>query len=488
MSMSEFSEAIKEEIKKSGQTLLYLSDASGLSLDHISKMRQGKRLPQNTEKVRKLIMALQCSEKVSKNLFSLYKIERMSAEEWSCMQEIKKMLESSNGFLELSAEAGTPENTDLEFIKDFHVLNSRTEVLSFLQKMLPQSGNILRMATEEIPEAMVELLALYLNRSGMRCEHLFSLKTIREQGGSLYNLQYINRIMPLIRSGKEYAPYYDYEENGNAMFSNWLICDRWAVGLQTDMESGLVIWNLEQLEYLIKKFERKKKNKRQLLRYFVDVNQWAEWLSENRRRYLVEMESSNLRPQGVKNYYMEYGPCFLKLLTEDLLNRHLILDEAGKAMMIESWKMRRAQMDQEKAVRFFTREGLEYVLSTGCLSEIPEQFYIPLTIPERLELLQQFLEWMRNHKGEIYMLDEQQFNFPIGTFVYSTVSMVDNELTLYLGREGAAYCTIFEQGISEKLNQFCHMLEEGEMICSQEECEKIILQMMERLRSELKTK
>ena len=267
------------------------------------------------------------------------------------------MLESSNGFLELSAEAGTPENTDLEFIKDIHVLNSRTEVLSFLQKMLPQSGNILRMATEEIPEAMVELLALYLNRSGMRCEHLFSLKTIREQGGSLYNLQYINRIMPLISSGKEY-----YEENGNAMFSNWLICDRWAVGLQTDMESGLVIWNREQLEYLIKKFERKKKNKRQLLRYFVDVNQWAEWLSENRRRYLVEMESSNLRPQGVKNYYMEYGPCFLKLLTEDLLNRHLILDEAGKAMMIESWKMRRAQMDQEKAVRFFTREGLEYVL------------------------------------------------------------------------------------------------------------------------------
>ena len=42
-SMSEFSEAIKAEIKKSGQTLLYLSDASGLSLDHISKMRQGKR-------------------------------------------------------------------------------------------------------------------------------------------------------------------------------------------------------------------------------------------------------------------------------------------------------------------------------------------------------------------------------------------------------------------------------------------------------------
>ena len=50
--MSDFSEAIKTEIKKSKQTLLYLSDISGLSLDHISKMRQGKRLPQDEEKIK----------------------------------------------------------------------------------------------------------------------------------------------------------------------------------------------------------------------------------------------------------------------------------------------------------------------------------------------------------------------------------------------------------------------------------------------------
>lgn len=115
--MSEFSEAIKAEIKKSGQTLLYLSDASGLSLDHISKMRQGKHLPQDTEKVRKLIMALQCSEDISKRLFSLYKVERMGSEEWNCMQEIKKMLEYRTGFLDIARIDTQKETIDWELLQ-----------------------------------------------------------------------------------------------------------------------------------------------------------------------------------------------------------------------------------------------------------------------------------------------------------------------------------------------------------------------------------
>lgn len=159
MSMSEFSEAIKTEIKKSGQTLLYLSDASGLSLDHISKMRQGKRLPQDTDKVRKLILALQCSEDASKNLFALYKIERMGSEEWNCMQEIKKMLEYRSGFLDITHVKTQKEVTDIELLQNIHVLHSRTEVITFLQRVLPQSGGTLRMSTEELPEAVVEILA-----------------------------------------------------------------------------------------------------------------------------------------------------------------------------------------------------------------------------------------------------------------------------------------------------------------------------------------
>ena len=99
-------------------------------------------------------MALQCSEDVSKTLFSLYKIERMGNEEWNCMQEIKKMLEYRTGFLDIAQLDIQVEKGDWEALQDIHVLHSRTEVISFLQRVLSQSGHILRMSTEELPEAV----------------------------------------------------------------------------------------------------------------------------------------------------------------------------------------------------------------------------------------------------------------------------------------------------------------------------------------------
>ena len=486
MSMSEFSEAIKTEIKKSGQTLLYLSDASGLSLDHISKMRQGKRLPQDTDKVRKLILALQCSEDASKNLFALYKIERMGSEEWNCMQEIKKMLEYRSGFLDITHVNTQKEVTDIELLQNIHVLHSRTEVITFLQRVLPQSGGTLRMSTEELPEAVVEILAQFLNHREIRFEHVFSLKKVREHGGSLYNLQYINQIMPLIRSGGEYIPYYDYEEKGNDLLPNWLIGDKWAVGLHRNMESGLIVWKEEKLTYLKEIFERKKKNKRQLLRYFADINQWAHWIAQNRKRYLAEQDSGSLRPQEVKNYYMEYDPCLMRQLTQDMLERYLILEDTGKQMVIENWKQRCSQLEREKAVHIFTKEGLEYTAATGRLAEIPSPIYTPLTIKERLEVMEGYLNWIQLQDGDVYMLDDSQLSLPRGIFVYSTVSMVDNEITFCIGTDGVAYCSIYEQGVAEKLNHFCRMSEEGEMVCSKEECIQFIRGQIKRLQSQLK--
>ena len=123
---------------------------------------------------------------------------------------------------------------------------------------------------------------------------------------------------------------------------------------------------------------------------------------------------------------------------------------------------------------------------TGRLAEIPSSIYTPLTNKERLEVMENYLEWMKLQDGEVYMLDEGQVSLPRGIFVYSTVSMVDNEITFCIGADGVAYCSIYEQGVAEKLNHFCRMIEEGEMVCSKETCLKIIKQQIEYLQEELK--
>ena len=44
--MSDFSQRLEKEIKNTGKTLYYLSEASGMQLDYISKMSKGKRIPE----------------------------------------------------------------------------------------------------------------------------------------------------------------------------------------------------------------------------------------------------------------------------------------------------------------------------------------------------------------------------------------------------------------------------------------------------------
>lgn len=465
--MSDFSEAIKREIKKSKQTLLYLSDISGLSLDHISKMRQGKRLPQDGEKIKKLINALQCSEKTALSLISMYKIERMGHEEWDCMQEIKKMLEYHCTFLEGSLKNRCELSKE---IKEIKVLKTKTEVMEFIQCVLSCMDDTdeekIQIITEEIPEILVEMLTQHLNRCHFTCEHLFSLKKNRDPESSLYNIRYINHIMPLIQSKGKYIPYYDYEETGEDLLSNWVIGKNWAVGLRENMGGGIVLWDKEQIEYVRYLFERKRRNKRQLLSCFDNLIQWIEEVNERKERYLNE--GSSLRSFDAKNYYLETTPCLWFLIPPEILSRHILLEEEEKKQLMELVYHRITQLYKEKRVLFFTIEGIEQIARTGRFSGIPEDIYSPLTMPERKLVLEKYLKWMEVEESQYFIIDTIQLDLAPQTSVYSTVSLADNEVNFCMAVGENVYCSIREAGVAEKINEFCHMMEDGEFVYSRE--------------------
>ena len=96
-------------------------------------------------------------------------------------------------------------------------------------------------------------------------------------------------------------------------------------------------------------------------------------------------------PQDVKNHYIEFEPCIMMQITEDTLDRHLLLPEPDKEKLIALFKIRREQERQTGNVKFFTRQGMEQFAKTGCISQFPAQIYKPLTIPERIDYLECFL-------------------------------------------------------------------------------------------------
>ena len=86
--MSDFSQRLEKEIKNTGKTLYYLSEASGMQLDYISKMSKGKRIPKEEERLTRLLDAMECTGNTRADLLFLYRQEKMGKSQWQCMEEL----------------------------------------------------------------------------------------------------------------------------------------------------------------------------------------------------------------------------------------------------------------------------------------------------------------------------------------------------------------------------------------------------------------
>ena len=91
--MSDFSQRLEKEIKNTGKTLYYLSEASGMQLDYISKMSKGKRIPKEEERLTCLLDAMECTRNTRADLLFLYRQEKMGKSQWQCMEELIRIIQ-----------------------------------------------------------------------------------------------------------------------------------------------------------------------------------------------------------------------------------------------------------------------------------------------------------------------------------------------------------------------------------------------------------
>ncbi|MDO5408392.1 MAG: hypothetical protein Q4F28_13850 [Eubacteriales bacterium] len=421
--MSVFSETLKSEIRKSGKTLLQLSDASGLSLDHISKMRLGKRLAKDERKVKLLFAALECPEEKRHELYSLYKMEKVGEHEWNCLLELKKLLEYERRADKMQ---NSPFQPDEDRLKQVTVLANIEEIqMFFLQVMHYQcmmAGNQpshLFMMAGEIPDILVEVLARWLEQCPLTCEHYFYLRRNIAAEDSLYNIRFINRIMPLIQASDRYVPCYDYMQIGELPFTNWFVGDQWAMAVDWDTGIGIVLWDQEQISYLQQMMRRKVDKKRRLLKWYQDAAECLEELCSS-RDLLSDSRSGGLEEEVRKSYYLEYTPCLLFLIPPQIIEQHLLVTGEQKEKLLAILEKRIHQLKEEDMVHFFTLEGVRRFAEEGRLSGIPDEVYRPVELEMRREILQNYLKWMEAEDSKYYVIDGCQMKLPMHTSLYST--------------------------------------------------------------------
>lgn len=472
--MSAFSEEIRQEIKKSGKTLLYLSGASGLSLDHISKMRMGKRLPQDEKKIKELIKALECPNRTGRGLFSLYKMEKMGETEWACIEEAKRLLEiwrypdkkpplpflalpeakiqgssagrdsvrrdsarrdsaGENNAEENSARGNNVEGNSTE--RDRTVLSSRSEICEFFMSEMAgkwrcsreQRQPVLYMMTGDMPPEIVSILAAAGGQNRWTFVHWFSLLRNTEPEAALYNIRAVNRLLPLFQEEEQYIPYFDYREKKLPADMNWIVGEQWALGLDEEMESGLVIWDQVQVEYLRDRIRIKCKNGRKLLEQISKDTLKEEWIRPG-------------EAGGKKAYALSAFP----------------------------YPVVRSQKEGKSAC-FFTEEGLKRFLEGEDIPSFFNPDALPLLREKRVELAKQYLEELEKGEEPCRLLDSTQFSPAFGYFWYLEDGGTGCSPCVCVSEYTGSAWTIYEMGISERIRRLMELMEAGEFLLSRQE-------------------
>lgn len=262
----------------------------------------------------------------------------------------------------------------------------------------PAGGVYVVMQANE--DSMLQLLRFAEQRTkNLPIYHIFSLPAINDDGQesadegkkdySLISLQYLQAVIPLTLESSHYESRYYYSEISDAqtwpLGGSFLLSDRYAVifGNSREGKNGIFSSDPELLRYLRKTFRRIHQESRPFLKH---VSSYEALLETYYSPQLKEMS-------GEWYSYCEQ-PCLCPYLTPAMVEKY-IHKQAAPASLLEgfveniTW-YRENQLS--KVVEFSRLSGIRRFLQTGRMDEIPVELYDPLSIEDRLAVLDSWLK------------------------------------------------------------------------------------------------
>lgn len=469
--MSQFSDALKAEIKKSAKTLPYLSEASGLSIDHISKMRSGARVSHSEQKVAALIDALQLPQERAEKLLYYYKIDLIGTDHWNCFCEFISLLNEDFSIQQEFKDVILEEQVALP---DISILSNKRELLFYINKLThyaAQHNQNIRILTKNSGSFLFRELISILVPTDIRIEHIFPLMQNTAPDHVLYNLRLLHQIMPLIQSNTQYEPCYYYEsstdltEFTNAfmdLYSTWIITDSHAVAVNTQLNCGIVLSDEAMIRQLSFLFGKKK----------AQTKPFAVW-HEDPMVILNQIQDGLQSDSRGCSFYTEYAPCFQYVLSEEAAARH-ILPEFRTKPILENYLSWLKRYTQFSIFGCNSTDGIRYFLETGRLFSIPSFLYSPLEPKERLEMAKAYVSFVKTHRSGIHfhLLDDAKLMLS-NICLYSN-SVIGNLIVIFSDDKMPCCCTISEAGIAEELDKFVTYFKGSDYILSEEKSLEIL--------------
>ncbi|CAB1242594.1 protein of unknown function [Ruminococcaceae bacterium BL-6] len=429
--MSLFSEQLRGLIQERGLKIYAFAAGCGTDRTLIHKILKGDRLPADRSVVEKFASVLLLDPKETERLMQNYKIARMGERVYARRRAVSEFFANVDPPTPCEEEPLVPQDHPRRILSGGTVYG-KLEVNYLVKTVLEEeasrgNGRIQVLAQPEYPFLLEQLALVGIRHRDLCIQHIICLENSLKEKNSIYNLNCLRSIMPIIAAGCKYSPWYYYDSVGshfgNTCVMPYLILTRsLAVTISSDGSCAAVFDAPEYRELYRRVFNGLLEKSSSLTEVFHHPLEQTE--------YYIRMCA------GYE--YVEYDfmpdPCLLFFADREMFLRYLSPELAADKAFLKSipayfkHTLGAQRMRNIKSV-YFSDTGLRRFLSVGRITEIPDEYYTPLSLPDRYLLLRRMYEAALKGDYHPVLIDSKKLK-------------ISENLCTYLFRGGAA-CFVY---------------------------------------------
>lgn len=397
--MSIFSDVINEYIEEKEIKIFALAKYCSTDRSTMYKILNGKRKPPSREMFQKIVQFLHLTPLENQRLEEAWKISRIGPDVYYKRKSVENFITHfpSQSQVSLPGLPFIPVNTDKQISQsDISPLNSQQQINFCMHRMLlseagKETGRI-GLFLQPDHTFLFSLLSSLQPVGDLNIQHIicFTSKDSFTKEHELYNLLCFREILPLYLAGLNYMPRFFYDNiqshyfNFN-MYPCLVLTSTSALMCSSDYQTGILYRKQNVVDFLWKQY----------LTYYersASLFKAASLSPENSCDFfdmLLDTEDTDntiiIQPEACLT------PFFTESLLKSIVNPNLPNQEFLLKQTCRNSFNNLKKIQNRQFTLYFTLDGVLRFARTGLIDEIPEAFYTPLSIEQRLMILQKVL-------------------------------------------------------------------------------------------------
>ncbi len=464
--MSEFSDLLSSYINEKEIKVYSLLEYCNLDRSTMYKIINGKRNPTSETVFQKIAEFLHLTpaeyhkfkeayiiSKIGKDLYykrrytENYLInfpKNFSGEPMLFLDALKKIKTEDNYNMDTVLQS--PANT-----ADCTVVSTHLELNHLLYYLVSSevqksSGKIALLLQPDY-DFLLNMLSSLKADGELKIEHTYCMSKTNQMTDNheIYNLLYLNKILPLYFSNMDYHPYYFYEDIFAHYYSmNGLSCmilsSEYAITCNSDYTMGIFYRNPAVVSMLWSLYDSYQ-DKCHPLFYATDY---------------LSMEGNDFNSPVYSQtpaYVLQPEACMVPFVDRKILVQAIVPDFPDRDEAIEQMSallnVNKSKMEDGLAHVYFTKRGLADFAQKGRIKEIPDSFYRPLTVKDRIYLLECILPCCYNGnyrllKNPLNQLSDNLHLCVNKNFGYLLFNNIHNRTTCLIINESSILTTFMD--------------------------------------------